>query len=393
MSATTLGIPLNFGLYYGFKNDNTISLLLNAMPETCMFRYINTTKLNNMEELEQYDTSSLLTGHTIYITDSDSESKGLQTCQYMWDAKLSKWIAFGNPLIQHVLNIYALYPDENEDTLSTQYFMRVHLRNIQSNIRLMSLLNGNYMISNLELMSFLSLTGEYDLNNSQTNNILSNILSINLSYGIATLLKRLCLKYNVPYKDFSEFQNTIATCTDKVLFESKELFGQIVLKYYNIDLSMYTNYIAAAFAAFKTIVISFYNNESSVPALDILSSLKDNDSYLLNRLNANKEMYNSFYALGEVLDYYLYQINDVDEWNTRYNFLIKLKEVITYFMLSNTDIIQNIDIRNSLIIDLCEGIGGIVNLALLFSIISNSGTSSTTLYFHFIAPKKYDTVY
>ena len=65
MSANTLGIPLNFGMYYGFRNDNTVSLLTNCMPENCIFQFDKTNKLNNLEELNKYDTSKIITGHSI----------------------------------------------------------------------------------------------------------------------------------------------------------------------------------------------------------------------------------------------------------------------------------------------------------------------------------------
>ena len=391
MSANTLGIPLNFGMYYGFRNDNTVSLLTNCMPENCIFQFDKTNKLNNLEELNKYDTSKIITGHSIYLSDDNPDIKDLQTNQYMWDTNIQKWILLGNPTIQNVLNIYAVYPQE-DNTLKAQYFMRLHLRNIQSNIRLLSLLNGTYSVSNLAIMSFLSLTGDYDLNNSQTNNILSNMLSINISYGIATLLKRLCLKYNVEYKDFTDFQNSIVTCTDKVIFESRTLFIEIAKKFYNIDISMYSNYIAAAYADFKNLLIGLYKDEIILPSINPLNVLSLNDSYLLTRLNGNKEMKLSFYEISEVLDYYLYQVNDVDEWNERYNFFIKLKEVIEYFFEQNNELKESTE-KYNFFIDLCEGIGGIINLAILFSIISNSGNTSTTLYFHFICSKLYDQIY
>ena len=63
-------------------------------------------------------------------------------------------------------------------------------------------------------------------------------------------------------------------------------------------------------------------------------------------------------------------------------------------MNTNEKIKTIVSTRNAFFEDLCEGIGGIVNLALFFSIISNAdSTAKTSMFLHFITPKKFEGFY
>ena len=400
MSASSLGIPIPFGIVHGIKKDNTYSLFGNAMPPLCVLQYSKPKTLNSKTELEELDLSTLVPGEGFYVKDlypdnKSPEHKGLQPCQFMYDNKDNALIELNNPNVKDYLNIYALYPGEN--LADVEFFMRLHIKNIQSNIKIISMLDSNFALYNNELYTFLGLNGNYNLDNSFSNNVISNLLYVNIKNGMYVLMRRLCSIYDVEFNqeeyDYKQLFNSIIQSLDRVISDTNFEFIQLVNESVNIDLSMYINYISACFACFRYVLVNKYSNDTIDVAINPLLSLPIVDTTLVDKLNINSTVSNSFENILSVANDILYAEKSSAEF-LKYNFYPKLKELVSYFMEKNNKIATIISTRNSFFEDLCEGIGGIVNLALFFSIISNADiTARTSIFFHFITPKKFDMFY
>ena len=385
MSATNLGIGLPFGLYHGI--DTT--LLGNAMPSVIRMKYGTPIEVKNEEELVNYPTHNLIPGDTVYVRNlSKSETySGVPSAYFIWNN--SKWNILGMPTSGEFLNIYALNIDEEHRCGSTQFFMRLQTRNIQSNIKTISLLNGNLFVRNNEIETFVGVNGEYDFTiNSSVNCLFTNLLALNLSNGLNYLMRTLCVKYNVPYVIFTDLYESTLRSLVKVISDTSYSFIQLGNQTTaSVDISMYIHYIAATFATFKYIFTDKYNNLTPDASLDPTTELRTIDDLLVNRMKSNSSLGTFFIELLQVINDTIYKDDDNEEV---YDFYKQLKYIIQYFTSKNTKLLPIRNNRNQLFTDLCEGIGGIISLALFFTILSCGAMNSiTTIDFHFLMPKKY----
>ena len=374
MSANNLGIPLSFGLTFGYNEDNSF---LNGAPDILSVKFIKTINtVDTISDLENYDVTNIKNGYTIEVKNDSNETNN---AQYFWNGK--EWIKIGNLNCSSYLNIYSNILDENDEKIiSSDFFMRIYLNNIQSNIRLIQFLNTDFGIYNTNIVTFLGLNGSYNMN---LNEVLNNLLYININSALNILIRKLSNKYNISYTEPKNLSISIVKALYDIIGKSNTLFYQLSREINKIDLSMYTNFISACFSSFKYILESKYEKISTILFNnDIELQLIDQTFY--DRIENNNDI--KLFAQE-----FLQIISDITYNNKNENsFFLELNKLINYFNKNNTHIIRIKKNRIQLYKDLCEGIAGIVNLSLLFSIISNcTYGSKNAIYFHFIIPENF----
>lgn len=374
--------------------------MANIIPKYFIFDYSKPRRFKTLEDMQYYTsnmTHDILPGDGAVVDDTDPNTPGNQNQHFMWN-KIS-WIPIGAPIISDYLNIYEITINKDShgiEVINPSFFMRIQIQNIQSNIRLLSLLNKNYIIPNNEIITFAGLSGAYNLNNINTNNVITNMLSINLTSSLNHFLRKLCNQYEVPSLRFNEFIQSTIRSVNKIVTDTAYPFYQIAVNNPNIDLSIYFHYIASCFGAFDKVYKSFYNNNVTMTVLDPIDSLSIIDKPLVNRLRIKSQLSNDFDRLLKIIDDIIYRrpSNNNSTSNDLFNYFIELDKLVTYVLTNNPKLNNQRGKRDNFFTDLNDGIAGLVNLALFFSILSNSvyGTR-TTLYFHFIAPRKYQHIY
>ena len=149
---------------------------------------------------------------------------------------------------------------------------------------------------------------------------------------------------------------------------------------------MFINYIASCYASLSTIFTNYFNSsleEDNTDILEPLSFLSLIDKPLVNKLKSNSNI-SSYYE--DILHNINNLINNPDITSS-YNVYKELKIFISFCLSYKKDIHIN-----KFIMELCEGIGGIVCLALFFSILANGDTlTKTNVYIHFVTPKKFES--
>lgn len=393
MSKSAYGIPLNIGLVHGFLKDNSYSLLANILPNRFTLEYGNPITFKNKEELNTFTGENfrqLYAGMGAYITDIDPNTRGKQSNSYIWDT--TQWRSVGDPVISEYLNIYAVEETTDEDGLTNHkldFFMRTHIRNIQSNISLLTILNRSYSVFNNEIIAFCGINGKYNLYTSKPNNVFNSLLSVNIESGINTLMRYLCDMYEVPLIRFTQLSDSIFNSIDKIIADTLVTFKTFMQDNLNTDISMYINYISSCFAAFKFILQSKYNdNAITIESIEPNECLAIIDKTLLNKLEISSSSRLSFLEILQAIDNILYR----DGADSRYNFFKELELLIDYFKANTKDptLFSNNANRNDLFENICEGIGGIVNLALMFSLLSSAyGNAKSSMYLHFICKDKF----
>lgn len=371
------------------------------MPEFFIFDYNKPRQFKSMEDMQYYTsnmTNDLLPGDGAVVDDTDPNTPGNQNQHFIWNSV--KWIPVGAPIVKEYLNIYEIdkHADTNGiETPIAKFFMRIQLQNLQSNIRLLSMINKNYIIKNNEIMTFAGISGVYNLNNIGTNNVITNMLNINIGSSLDHFLQKLCDTYQVPSLRFNDFIQTTIRSVNKIVTDTAYPFYQIFINYPNIELSLYFHYIASCFASFDKVFKSYYNNNVTMTTLDPLESLSIIDKPLVNRLRIRNQMSMDFEALLRTIDGIIYKRTsggtNSNISNDPYNYYEQLDKLVSYVLTNNPKLNQQQGNRDNFFRDLNEGIAGIVNLALFFAVFSNTGYGSrTTLYFHFLAPRKYQYI-
>lgn len=392
MSSSNYGIPVNMGLTHGFQPNGSIGLLANAMPDKVLFQFGRPITINSIEELDsftQIHKNDLYPGYGVYVLDSDSQVKGLQKAQYMYDKY--KFIDIGTPACTSYLNIINISDiPENSSNIKEwfpDFFMRVQVNKVQGNINLRSILNKQYIINNNELMVFASMVGNYSLDNTITNNIIDRMLSINITGGIRSLMKKLGTKYKVSIPIFTDFSNCIIKSVIDIISGTAYSFT-LMKNDYDLDVSTYINYIASCFAAFKYI----YINNGVTNSLQYSEPLRIIDSTLLTKIKSNSSIAYDFDNIRNAIQEIIYY-NKSSGYSV--DFFDQLEEVVNYFKENNPTIFESTYNSNKFYIDLCEGIGGIVGLALLFAIMSNSKSelSKCSLFLCYLFPEQYKNIW
>lgn len=384
---------MNLGMTHGIKHDGSYSLLANAMPKYFMFSYGKPIEMQSYDHLMEFTrmNTNLIPGDGALVLDNDPKTPGLQNIQYVWDKY--KWVEIGNPHTREFLNIYHIRPQKNQDSpWKASLYMRTHISNIRSNIRLLSILDRNYIIQNNEFVTFCGLNGEYTMDNSFTGNVISLLLDINLKLALNIFFNDLCEEYQVPTITFKEFITTTIISLDKLIKDTSYYFYQIYQNYTTIDLSQYFNFVSCCFASFKNVYKSKYNNNINIPTIDPLDSLEIIDKPLLNRLRISSHISADFKQIVQFVDDILYRHLKNNSPDI-YRYYVELTKLVEYFMLNNSAIKDHKGTRNKFLTDLNEGIAGIINLAIYMAVLSsNSINNRTTLYFHFVAPEKYKNI-
>lgn len=383
MSVSSLGMPIPMGIAHGFHTDNiTYSLLANCIPPTILFKYDKPIQVSNEEELNSIDTSNIDPGSGYYIT---TKYNGIvSTSQYVYDPYLKRFLLLNNPINKDYLNIYALY--EGTNLSSYDFFMRINISNIRSNIKILSLLDTNFGVYNTEFFSLLGVSGSYSLDNTISNNILTPLLELNIRNGLHIQLRLLLSLYDIQVDDnkeynFDNFYNSIIECTNEILRNNMSNYINLYNEKINMDTSMFINYIGSSFASFRQVLTEYYNTNNLPSVINPLIPLALIDQPLINKINLNTIVNNVFN--NDIL----YSINST-LFNKYYPFLLSLVE---YCMIKNSRIKDISSTRSDFLEDVCELVGGIVSLALYFSIFSNGNAlSRTILYLHFVAPKKFN---
>ena len=380
MSVSTLGIPMPFGLTHGYNTDYSINTFLNSMPIITTFKYYkNLSSVQTLSDLESYDTSLLINGDSIIV--KNDPSNNISNAQYFWTGE--KWIKIGALNCPEFINIYSCTSKTVDDELKIdkeEFYMRTHFNSIQSNIKLMQLLRSDFGVNNNDIITFCGLNGSYNMN---LNEQLKSLLEINITNGINNTLKNIFNKYNVPYIFADNLIKSIINSIYSIIEESNTLFYQLSREVSKIDISMYSNYLSACYSSFKYILESRYEKVSTIIFNnDVELQLIDQNFY--DRIQNNDDI--KLFAQE-----FLQIINDITYSTTdSSSFFFQLNALVNYFDWNNTHIIRIKKNRIQLYKDLCDGIAGVINLALLFSLISNcTYGSSNSIYFHFIAPEKF----
>ena len=417
MSKTNAGIPLNFGITYGFQSDDTYSLLSNAMPDQCILQFGRPVELDNIKTLNEFTSinrDTLQIGFTVLVKDTDPEQKGLQRSQYYWDG--IEWIKFGNPGVSEYLNIFSIEyvkadPENNIDEgyYKTQFFMRMQIKNIQSNINLISLLNSRLIVTNLDIISYLGLNGNYSLENNGSTNILYSLINLNIRGGMNVLMKKISDKYNVTGRKFADLIEYTTTALHKIINQSGTEFIALCNEYNTLDVSMYINFIGACFASVKNLII---NNSEDTVMLDPNNYLHMIDENVYNIITksytytSGDTVTNTISSTSKVVQIQTYftkllnNINSIIHYNPNNpssnkvcNFFKEIKNIIEYFKENNTVLFSRRTLANKFYSDLIEGIAGVITLALYCSIISTGdGLTRSTLFLHFLFPDKYKQI-
>ena len=384
MSTSSLGIPIPIGIIHGFHNDNTTySLLANCIPPTILLKYDKPLLLNNINELDSLDKSNIDYGSGYYIT--NKMSGAITTNQYIYNQYDDEFTLLNNPINKEYLNIYALY--QGEKLSSYDFFMRININNIRSNIKIISLLDSNFAIHSNEFFSLLGTIGKDSLDNSISNNVISPLLYVNIRNGLNVILKLLLSIYDIRIDNtefnYSKFYNSIIDSVNEILKNNMSTFINLFNEGINIDTSIFLNYIGASFASFRQIFSEYYLTNTLSTIINPNIPLALIDQPLINKISLNT-------IVASVFEEILYSIN-ATLMNKYYP---QLKSFIEYCMNKNNKIKNITSTRSTFLEDICEGIGGVVLLALFFSIFSNGDSlSRTTLYLHFVAPKKFSGFY
>ena len=371
MNIKNLGIPMPFGVTFGYDTN----MYLNSMPDITTVKYYkSSSSMDTLSDLECYDTSTLKIGESFIV----KKDEDIHNAEYFWTGK--EWIKIGNPNCVSYLNIYSITLNDVKDSISNEeFYMRAYFNSIQSNIRIKQFLNSDFAIYNDNIVTFCGLKGLYNMN---LNDTLNNLIYININSAMNILMRKLSKKYNVSYTQPKDLSASIIKSLYDIINQSNILFYQLSKEISNIDISIYTNFISACFSSFKYILESKYENVSSI----VLSNdveLQLIDQTLYDRIENNKDI--------KLFAQEFLQIVYDNTYENNSKFFSELNNVINDFDKKNSHIIRIKKNRIQLYKDLCEGIAGIVNLALLFSIISNcSYGSRNSIYFHFIVPENYN---
>lgn len=400
MSVSALGMPINMGLTHGLIGESTYSLLCNPLPQYIMFEYVtNPMEFDTEGALQTYTNDNyniLYPGMGVFIKDVDQDKIGLQGMQYIWDKV--KWQKIGNPYNKEYLNIFGVEFKEHESGYTEtiiSFFMRMYLKNIKSNIKLLSLLDKKYAIRSNEFLAFCSLNGKYNISNVKTGNIFSYLMAINVSSALNYFFRKICNVYNVPAIKFNAFIDSAIRSVDRVIADTYHTFTQLYYDTIEIDISMYINYITACYASFLNIFHSMYSDGMTMNVLQPLGELTLIDKPLYNRINMSGIVKNHFETILGIIDQIIYR-DAIDNPKTKIatdNFFTEYKDLINHFKNYNEKLFSNINTRKAFLTNICEGIAGIIGLALYFTILSNGDPKTrTTLHLHFITPKKYQEV-
>ena len=378
MSVLSSGIPLNLGLTHGLKTDSSWSLLANCCPDIITLQYSKPIEFPNIQTLGEFTLSnnaqSLYPGYSVLVHDTDLTTRKEQTCEYMWNKY--RWAKIGSPNITEYVNIYNMIQSTSntESDWYADFFMRVHTKNIKSNVSLLSLLDRKVALRASDFISYCGISGNFDMNIS-TDNVLFRLLRLNIIGGVNCLMQKLCSEYKVDQITFTDLQNSLITSIRSILQETAYNFISLKDDYTTLDFSMYVNYIGCCFASFKWILLNHYNDKILPTKIDPTTMLSIIDQIFLNKLNSSKSLRNDIEELLDDIDRILYS----DSSNsTFYGVLLSVSE---YFKTNNSNIFKYSSTKNTFITKLCEGVGGIVTLALFLSIISNGDeTSKNTIF-------------
>jgi len=373
--------------------------MANIMPKYFILDYNKPRRFKTFQEMQYYTsnmTHDILPGDGAVVDDTDPNTPGNQNQHFIWNKV--EWLPLGAPIVLDYLNIYEVTITKDSSGIevpTASFFMRIQIQNIQSNIRLLSLINKNYIIPNNEIMTFMGLSGKYNLNNINTNNVITNMLSVNLTSSLDHFLRKLCDQYEVPSLRFNELIQSTIRSVNKIVTDTAYPFYQIFINNPNVDLSLYFHYIASCFGSFDRVYRSFYNNNVTMTVLDPMESLSIIDKPLVNRLRVRNQLSNDFENMLRIIDGIIYRRpGKGSKSNDFYNYFEELDKLVTYVLTNNPKLNSQQGKRDNFFSDLNDGIAGLVNLALFFSILSNSSYGTrTTLYFHFLAPRKYQYIY
>ena len=389
MSKTAYGIPINMGLTHGVRSDKTWSPLTNALPYKFTMLWNKPLNLKTLADRDMMEMVYFIQGRRVKILDSDPIVKGLQSSHYFWTGQ--SWYDMKIPVVENYLNIYQILSTdeqlENEPFPRLTFFMTCNISNIQANISLLSMINNVFIIRNNEFATFASLDGNYNLNAEATTSIIPHLININLHYSVENYLNGLCTKYGVSPLNFITYVNKLKETLTEVIRKTYYDFYMIFNSYPNIDISMYVHYIASCFASFDAIYKNQYNSiHRDISMIDPLPKLSMLDGNLKDRLNLTAALGTKFAKILQTVDEIIYNQTDPNQYYPQFSTLIN------YFINNGTGLKRIGDI-NKFLTEICEGIGGLINLALLFALMSSvdKGTK-TSLFFNFLVPGKYSNI-
>ena len=410
MSKTNAGIPLNFGLTHGFQNENSFSLLTNAMPDNCTFQFSRPIEMQTLKDLNEFTSinrETLPLGFTVLVKDIDNNKKGLQRMQYYWNG--IEWLKLGNPNVSEYLNIFStsyISVEPGNGYWDRQFFMRIQAKNIQSNINVISLLNNRLAVTNTDIISYIGLNGNYSLETNGSLNLLTTLLNMNIKSGMNLLMKKLCNKYQTAGRSFKNLNDYIFESVIKILRETSMDYTGLCIEYETLDLSMYINFIGACFASIKNIISNNANDTTLLDPNNYLHMIDENvyniitKPYTYIEANSNTNTILNTSKVENIQSFFvklLGVINRVLHYNENTGLQsLFYKEVIStieYFKESNPVLFKYSVGANKFYADLIEGIAGIVTLALFFSVMSNGvKLTKSTLYLHFLFPDLYKQI-
>lgn len=382
MSIQNGGIPINLGLTYGVNADGTWSLLANICPEVISLQYASPIEFPDVPTLGEFTLANgndLYSGYSVLVNDTDITTRGLQTCEYMWNKY--RWAKIGCPVVKEYVNIYNMTPvqESSNQNWHADFFMRLHTRAIKSNVSLLSLLDRRVMLRATDFITYCGISGTYSFDIS-TDNVLYRLLLLNIKGGINFLMQKICKDYQVDSVVFTDLQNNIFSAIKNILLETSFNFLEMCKEYTTLDFSMYINYIGACFSALKMIFIDIFNNRTVSNKVQPMNSLALIDQKFVNKLTSSTALANDMETMLDTIDNVIYSENS--NTNTFYR---TLNEVIEYFKTNNSKIFKYSSTRNAFLTKLCEGIGGVVVLALYLSLLSNGDElSKSTLFLQII---------
>lgn len=376
MSAASYGIPINFGMSHKYSDSGTSSFFMNAAPDIYALQFSSPAEFSSYEEMVGFSESTPpYNGYGAILSGRDENGNTVKN-QYVWNKY--EWTKVGLPTTNEFVTIFTMIKknlDDNRTEWFADFFMRFHSRNIQSNISLLSILERKYIIGREDAALFCGTSGNYgcELN---SDSFLENMLKINISGGVNCAMLRLCNRYSANSIIFGDLVSSLTKAVCAVVRSTSFDFMQIMADFSSVDVSAYVNYIGACVASFHHVLSLKFASLVPASKLNPMEKLMQVDAPLYNKINSSPILSGMTDALLEKIDSILYDEND-----TAIGLFRVLLDVCEYFRESNSVIFDYDSSRNTFLRDLCESLGGVVSLAIFFSLFSNGDSTTRTTYF------------
>lgn len=267
-------------------------------------------------------------------------------------------------------------------------FMEIPLTTIKTNVPMLKIFNGSYVLFNFELKAYGSMVGDFNLGTGSGDMVIPKTLFL-LEQAMPALLEELKIDYGAPTFDFYVLSSGgtffFTRILEEVILKTIQTFIDLNRDYTDLDITNYVNLVASAFASMENEVWMRYQSPSyDSTELTVGNKLRVIDAPFVNRLESNTVLDYRVSAMKDTMNDAIHM--PLTSGDDPENLVGKLVDVTNQISRVAPSYFK----ANQFILDITGRIAGLINMCLMLGIMgSQKSGASAGIYFAFAYPEKF----